>query len=113
MNDQEALKVLSGHPKSIDEYTQALFVAIKRLKECQWYPYDPDTFADVYRPSFGMKVILGIRYADGSCGSVDGIVVYDPMKQWRLAVACNCRNTHTDSAVIEKWMPYPDYNGDI
>ena len=110
MNDQEALKVISGHPKSIDEFTQAVFIAAKRLQECQWCPYDPDTFADVYRPSFGMKMILGIRYDDGSCGSVDGLVVYDVMKQWKLVIAKDSRSRYTDTAVIEKFMKYPQYN---
>lgn len=47
---------------------------------------------------------------DGSCGSVDGIVVYDLMKQWKLVVAKDSRSRYTDTAVIEKWMKYPQYN---
>lgn len=111
MTDQEALKILSSkHIKNPEEFVMAVFTAAKRLEACQWYPYDPDTFAEVHLPSFGMRVILGIRYDDGSRGSVDGIVVYDVMKQWKLVVAKDSRSRYTDSAVIEKFMKYPQYN---
>lgn len=111
MTDQEALKILSGkHIKDQEEFVMAVFTAAKRLETCQWYPYDSDTFAEVYRPSFGMKMILGIRYEDGSRGSVDGLVVYDVTKQWKLVVAKDSRSRYTDSAVIEKFMKYPQYN---
>lgn len=110
MTDQEALEILgSKQINNIEEFTQAVIIAAKRLQECQWYPYDPDTFADVWRPSFGMEVILGIRYDDGSCGSVDGLVVHDLMKQWKLVVTKDCRSRYTDTAVIEKWMKHPQY----
>ncbi len=111
MTDQEALKILSSkHIENQEEFVMAVFTAAKRLEACQWYPYDPDTFAEVYRPRFGMQMILGIRYEDGSRGSVDGLVVYDVTKQWKLVVAKDSRSRYTDSAVIEKFMKYPQYN---
>ncbi len=111
MTDEQAIKILHQNtPRSKREYFEALIHAVKRLEECSWKPYDPETFSDSYSLSQGMKVHLGIRYSDGSRGRVDGKVAYDIRHNWKLEIDSSAKNIYTRDAVIEKWMPYPDYN---
>lgn len=108
MTDQEALAIFRNE-KDVDMnlLSQSVYIAAKRLEECQWHDYAKDG-SDAYR--FGQRVILGVRYEDGSKGSVDGYVNYSKEKGLHLALDPRCKNYLTDNAVIEKWMKYPDYN---
>lgn len=111
MTDTEALKILSAkHISDMDAYCEAIYIAAKRLEECQWRDYNPEIFARDYRVTFGSKVILGIRYCDGSKGSVSGFVNYDMQKGYYLCMDAEHKSYLTDNAVIEKYMKYPDYN---
>ena len=110
MTDEHALSILiQDNPKDKVAYFQSLIHAINKLKTFCWRSYDPKTFGDTYTLSQGMKVHLGIRYSDGSCGCVDGKVTYDVKHMWKLELDSRARNLYTRDAVIEKWMPYPDY----
>ena len=59
---------------------------------------------------FGMRVILGIRFDDGSRDSINGCVLFDMEKGFYLTIDHRYKNRYTENAVIEKWMKYPDYN---
>lgn len=110
MSDKEALDILGGKKqKNMDSWCKAISVAAKRLNECQWHDYNPETFDKDCRIAFGSSVILGIRYSDGSKGSVGGFVNYDMQKGYFLCIDVKERSYLTDNAVIEKWMKYPDY----
>lgn len=110
ISDKEALDILSGKKKKdMDLWCQAITVAAKRLQDCQWHDYNPETFARDYRVTFGSKVILGIRYDDGSKGSVSGFVNYDMQKGYYLCMDAEHKSYFTENAVIEKYMKYPDY----
>ena len=111
MTDFEALKVLSTKPVAdMDTYFEALAVAGKKLQECQWRGYEHREFGWGYDFTFGSKVILGIRYDDGSKGSVNGHVLYSMDNGHYLVIDKNEQNYYTDNAVIEKFMKFPDYN---
>lgn len=106
MTDKEALDIICN--KNIDDIgalSEAIYIAAKRLEECQWHDYAEDD----YRLNLATRVILGIRYDDGSRGSVDGCVMYDIEKGHYLVIDRNHRNHFNENAVIEKWMKYPDY----
>lgn len=105
MTDKEALEIILKADNT-DAWFDAVYVAVKRLEDCQWHDYVEND----YRLNFGMKVILGIRYDDGSRGSIDGYVMYDTEKGYYLMIDHNHRNSYTENAVIEKWMKYPKYN---
>lgn len=109
MNDEKALKILNSDVESKQDYIQALFHAIQRLNEQCWHTYDPETFGNTYTMGQGLKVLLGIRYSDGSRGCVEGIAVPDVMKIRKLVIQHQARNLYTADAVIEKWMVFPDY----
>lgn len=107
MTDKEALDIIvKAKIDDIDAWSEAIYIAAKRLEECQWHDYVEND----KRLNFGMRAILGIRYDDGSCGSIDGYVMYNMEKGFYLAIDHNHRNHYTENAVIEKWMRYPDYN---
>ena len=111
MTDEQALKILnSKHVENKTEFLQAIYHAVGKLAEYGWRTYDPETFSDSYSLSQGMKVHLGIRYSDGSRSRVDGKVAYDIRHKWKLEIDSTAKNIYTRDAVIEKWMPYPDYN---
>lgn len=110
MTDREALEIISKVKiDDIDAWSEAVYIAAKRLEECQWYDYIPEKFSRDWRNNFGSRVILGIRYDDGSCGTVDGFVGYHMETGYYLAIDPKHRSYFTDKAVIEKWMKYPDY----
>lgn len=111
MTDTEALKILSAkHIDDMDIYCEAIYIAAKRLEECQWRDYEPERFGSDWRMAFGSKVILGIRYSDGSKGSVSGFVNYDTQKGFYLCMDAEHKSYLTENAVIEKYMKYPDYD---
>lgn len=111
MTDTEALKVLSAkHIDDMDVYCEAIYIAAKRLEECQWRDYNHETFSRDFRNTFGSKMILGIRYSDGSRGSVSGFVHYDMDKGYYLCMDKEHQSYLTKNAIIEKYMKYPDYN---
>jgi len=113
MTDEQALEILQqDHPKNKDEFFRALAYAAVKFHERCWKVYNPETFSDSYSLSQGMKVHLGIRYSDGSRGRVDGKVAYDVRHKWKLEIDSSSKNIYTHDAVIEKWMPYPDYPND-
>lgn len=107
MTDSKALNIIAkGKIDDIAEWSEAVYIAAKKLEECQWYDYiDGDC-----RLRFGMRVILGIRFDDGSRDSINGFVMYDMEKGFYLAIDSHYKNHYTENAVIEKWMKYPDYN---
>ena len=110
MTDKEALNILAkAKIDDIDAWSKAIYIAAKRLEECQWHDYIEGSFHNNYLFDFGMRVILGIRYDDGSRGTVGGYVVYDMDKGYYLAIDHKDKSYLTDNAVIEKWMKYPDY----
>lgn len=106
MTDKEALEIICKTKiDDIDAWSKAIYIAAKRLEKFQWHDYvDGDC-----RFRFGMRVILGIRYDDGSRDSINGYVMYDMEKGHYLAIDHNYRNRYNENAVIEKWMEYPDY----
>ena len=111
MTDTEALKILSAkHIEDMDAYCEAICVAAKKLEECQWRDYEPERFRSDWRMAFGSKVILGIRYSDGSKGSLSGFVNYDKQKGFYLCMDAEHKSYFTKNAVIEKYMKYPDYD---
>lgn len=116
MTDTEALDILAmrgaykNRPAPTEKFLDAVVHATKRLEECQWRDYDPETFGRDYRVTFGSKMILGIRYDDGSKGSVAGFVMYSMEKGYYLVIDVKDANIYTENAVIEKYMKYPDYN---
>ena len=61
------------------------------------------------RLRFGMRVILGIRFDDGSRNSINGYVMYDMDNGFYLAIDPHYVNRYTENAVIEKWTEYPNY----
>lgn len=112
MTDKEALDILAkAEIDDINAWSKAVYIAAKRLEECQWHDYNPEQFSRDYRNSFGAKVILGIRYDDDSYGTVDGIVLYDMEKGHYLDIVN--KSYYTDKAVIEKWMKYSKYSKEI
>ena len=111
MTDKEALDILAkAKIDDIDTWSEAVYIATKRLEECQWHDYIPEKFRNDCRNNFGSKVILGIKYDDGSRGTVDGFVMYHMDIGYYLAIEKKDRIYLTEKAVIEKWMKYPDYN---
>lgn len=112
MTDKEALDIIAKTKiEDIDAWSEAVYIAAKRLEECQWHDYDEEDFALNYWLAFLSKVILGVRYDDGSRGTVDGHVMYSMEKGYYLSIDHDCRSPYTDKAVIEKWMRYPRYDG--
>lgn len=110
MTDREALEIISKTKiDDIDAWYEAVYIAAKRLEEYQWREYDDKKLNCDYRTTFGSKVILGIRYSDGSKGSVGGFVNYDMQKGYYLCINAEEKSYLTKNAVIEKWMKYPDY----
>ena len=110
MTDQEALKILSTKGiKDIDKFCKAIAVASNRLQECQWMDYNPETFNEEYKVTFGMRIILGLCYDDGSRGTAEGIVLYDTERGYYIDVSPVDRCDLTANATIEKWMKYPKY----
>lgn len=110
MTDREALEILSKTGiDDIDAYCEAIYVAAKKLEECQWHDYIPEKFSRDYRNNFGSSVILGIRYDDGSRGTMDGFVMYHTETGYYLAIDSKHKSYFTENAVIEKWMKYPKY----
>ena len=111
MTDTEALEILyAKHIGDMDAYCEAIYVAAERLEECQWKDYNPKTFGRDYRITFGSRMILGIRYDDGSRGSVNGFVMYSMDKGYYLVIDAKDVNIYTENAVIEKYMKYPNYD---
>lgn len=112
MTDREALEIISKvKMDDLEAWSEAIYVAAKRLEECQWHDYiEGSSYNNYLFGNFGMKVILGIRYDDGSRDTVNGRVMYDMDKGYYLAIDHKYRNRYTENAVIEKWMKYPDYN---
>lgn len=108
MTDQKALEVLRRTGiENIEEYCEAMAIASNRLLDCQWYENNDWNRAAL---RFGQKLILGIRYDDGSKGSVDGVVGFDVENGCYPAITLHNQSQYTDGAVIEKWMIYPDYS---
>lgn len=108
LTDHEAINILrKAKIENIQEFSAAVAYAGNRLIDLQWHDY---VVNDHQLPRFGAKVILGIKYDDGSRGSVEGIALRDEKTGERyLDVAYNQKNRYTDGAIIEKWMRYPDY----
>lgn len=107
MTDQKALEILRRTGiENIEEYCEAIAIASNRLLDCQWHENNKRNRT---RLRFGQKLILGIRYDDGSKGSVDGVVEFDAENGCYPVIASHNRSHYTDGAVIEKWMFYPDY----
>ena len=107
MTDRETLDVIAKRKiTNIDMWLEAVLIAAKRLEECQWHDYVENDC----RFRLGMDVILGIRYDDGSKGSVNGYVMYDEERGSYLTVDYRYKNRYNENAIIEKWMKYPDYN---
>lgn len=108
LNDQEAIAILrKAKVEDIQEFSAAVAYAGNRLIDLQWHDY---VVNDPKLPRFGAKVILGIKYTDGSKGSVDGIALYnDKTNERYLDIVPEHKNMYTDGAVIEKWMKYPEY----
>lgn len=110
MTDKEALNILAkAKIDDIDAWSKAVYIAAKKLEECQWHDYIPEEFSRDWRNDFCSSVILGIRYDDGSRGTVDGFVGYHMETGYYLAIDSKHRSYLTDNAVIEKWMKYPKY----
>ena len=110
MTDKEALEILLKDNGDMDSFFDAVAVATVRLKDCQWHDYNPEEFKNRLGNAFGSRVILGIRYDDGSRDSVNGYVMYSMDNGYYLAIDYKYKNHYTENAVIEKWMKYPDYN---
>ena len=112
MTDKEALDILiNAKIDDIEAWSEAICIAVKRLNECQWHDYIEGSYSNNYLFSFGRRMILGIRYDDGSRGTVSGHVMYDMDKGYYLEIDHEEKNYLTNNAVIEKYMKYPDYGG--
>ena len=112
MTDTEALKILSAkHIDDMDAYCEAIYIAAKRLEKCQWRDYDPEQFRNDWRVTFGSKVILGIRYSDGSRGSLSGFVNYDAKRDgFYLCMDAEHKSQLTEDAVTTKYKKHPDHD---
>ena len=112
MTDEQAFDLLhlQNMKGNYEETLNALSHAVKRFIECRWIEYKPEEFSRDWNNNFGSKVILGIRYDDGSCGTIDGFVMYDMDKGYYLSIAAKDKSYFNDNAVIEKYMKYPTYN---
>ena len=107
MTDKDALDIIAGAKiGDINALSEAIYIAAKRLEECQWHDY----VAGDLRLRLDMNVILGIRFDDGSRTSINGCVLFDMEKGFYLTIDHRYKNCYTENAVIEKWMKYPDYN---
>lgn len=109
MTDQEALDLLDNHSGSIDEITAAVAHAVERLRDYQWYPYSPSSFAEQYDPNtMHCRLIVSVKLSDGTRASVCGKAMR-VRDEWKLVLADDCLFGCGSDITIEQWMQFPSY----
>lgn len=109
MTDQEALKLIDNRSGGIDETAAALSHAVNRLRDYQWHPYSPNSFAEQYDPNtMHCRLIVGVKFSDGTRASVCGKAMRC-RDEWKLILADDCLFGCGSDIVIEQWMQFPSY----